>query len=142
MVAVVVEACGLEAELFLRLLRGCRGYLFRRFSTRDQRPRAIKCATCSYASTYLPRLDSMSSQAVCRVRQCQHGIPSAASHFTRLALQALQAMRARRIIGDSWSIPAASITSFVVDIPRGLAGCIDLLGKELGRTWRVAEGNE
>ena len=47
-------------------------------------------------TTYLPRFDSISSQGVWRMRQFQQGLASAASHFTRLALHALQAIRALR----------------------------------------------
>jgi hypothetical protein len=49
--------------------------------------------------TYLPRLESINSQFVCRVRQCQQGCPSPTSHLTRLALQALQAILVRRRFG-------------------------------------------
>lgn len=51
-------------------------------------------------NVYFPRLDWISSHEVWRVRQCQQGWPSAASHFTRLALHALQATRARRRSGE------------------------------------------
>lgn len=61
-------------------------------------------------STYLPRLDSTSSQVVLRVRQCQHGCPSPASHFTRRAWQALQATRVRRGSGLGFSADSLMTT--------------------------------